>query len=280
MECIENVQFDFFSDYVFVVTPRGEIIDLPLGSTPLDFAYRIHTDIGHRALHAKVNGSIVRLDYELKTNDVVQIITSPSGTPRRDWLKIVKTQQAKAKIKGWFKKADRDNNVADGRNLLLEALKKVNLQISDFNTNAIDKLLSRFNMQAIEDVYAAIGRGGIAVTQVVNILTEDTRSKSREQLLVEQIEEKMESSASKPVPHSQSKGVIVPGFPSMSIHFANCCNPVPGDAIFGYVTKNRGVSVHRTDCKNSKSLLLSDERKINGEWVQGNLGSYIVYITI
>ncbi|HHT86714.1 MAG TPA: bifunctional (p)ppGpp synthetase/guanosine-3',5'-bis(diphosphate) 3'-pyrophosphohydrolase [Clostridiales bacterium] len=279
-EFIENVQFDFFSDYVFVVTPRGEIIDLPLGSTPLDFAYRIHTEIGHRAIHAKVNGSIVRLDYELKTNDVVQIITSPSGTPKRDWLKIVKTQQAKAKIKAWFKKADRDNNVQDGRNLLLEALKKLNLQISDFDSSTIDKLLSRYNMQTIEDIYAAIGRGGIAVTQVVGILTEDMRNKAREQQLVEQLEERAADASAQRPAYSQNKGVMVPGFPSMAIHLANCCNPVPGDSIFGYVTKNRGVSVHRTDCKNAKSLLLSEERKISVEWIEGNIGSYLVYITI
>lgn len=279
-EFIHDIQFDFFSDYVFVVTPHGEIIDLPLGSTPLDFAYRIHSDIGNRTIQAKVNGSIVRLDYKLQTNDVVEIITGTSESPSRNWLNIVVTQQAKAKIKQWFKKADRDADIADGRDILATALESVRMRISDFSEEEQTEVVEKYGVKSMNDLYAAIGRGSIAATQVVNRLTERIRKAREEEEFNKKLSEKLAEGEKTTVPKSAGKGVVVKGHPGMSVRFSHCCNPVPGDPIFGYITKGRGVSVHRDDCTNAKALKSEPERIIDVEWLTGNFGAYVVCISI
>lgn len=277
-EFAETLRKDFFGDYVYVLTPRGEIVDLLTGSTPLDFAYRIHTNVGNRAQHAKVNGAIVRLDYKLKNNDVVEIVTAPNATPSRDWLKIVKTQQAKAKIRQWFKKANREENIQRGREMLTEAAKRQGIQLSEVTKNEyFGDILKRFNMDDTDDVYAAIGYGGITTGQVLQKLVEQHKKEERRAALLERLEHKDEQKSERA---SQSRGIVVKGEPNMVVRFAHCCSPLPGDKIIGYVTRGRGVSIHRADCTNVGELLLDEGRIIDVEWAQDAKSSYMATIQL
>ena len=189
-EYVDNVRHDFFSDYVFVLTPNGEIIDLPLGSTPVDFAYRIHSNVGNHTQHAKVNGALVKLDCKLKTHDVVEIITNPQATPSRDWLNFVKTSQAKAKIKQWFKKANREENIVRGKEMLADAARRQGQKLADLTKAELCKpLLKRFSMNEMDDIYAAIGYGGITTGQALHKLMEARRKVQREEELARKLEE-------------------------------------------------------------------------------------------
>ena len=277
-EFVENIRKDFFSDYVYVLTPRGQIIDLVTGSTPLDFAYRIHSNVGNHAQHAKVNGAIVRLDYKLKNNDVVEIVTSPNTNPSRDWLKIVKTQQAKAKIRQWFKKANRDENIQRGKEMLSEAARRQGRQLSELSKDEyFDDILKRFNMSTMEDVYAAIGYGGITTGQVLHKLMEQYRKEAKAQQAAEWLEQKEQRMQSG---DHQGRGVIVKGDPNMVIRFAHCCSPLPGDKIVGYITRGRGVSIHREDCPNMDDLMVEPERFIEVEWTKSAKTTYTASIQV
>lgn len=282
-EFVENILKDFLGDYVFVLTPRGEIFDLPQDSTPLDFAYRIHTNIGHHCQRAKVNGNIVRLDYKLKTNDMVEIITSNSQAgPSRDWLNIVKTQSARNKIRQWFKKENREENVQRGREMLEDAAKRQSVQLSDLlkSENAAP-VLQRLNMSNVEDLYSAIGFGGISSGQAFHKLLEQyNKTQKTENLaakLAAEASEPKKPAKKKPVPVN---GIIVHGDPGMAVRFGNCCNPLPGDPILGYVTRGRGVSVHRSDCPNATSLTSDAERLIQVEWAIGANSSFDASVQI
>ncbi len=284
-EFVDSIMKDFFSDFVFVLTPRGEILDLPTGSTPLDFAYRIHTNVGHHCQHAKVNGSMVRLDYKLKTNDVVEIITSASQLgPSRDWLHIVKTQQAKSKIRQWFKKANRDENIQKGREMLEAAAKRHGQQLSLLTKpEYYSEMLKRYNMAGMEDVYNAIGYGGISTGQVLHRLMDKQRQEAKEEELaqrIKQIEETGGMPQRAPEKPMSSHGVIVHGEPNMMVRFAQCCSPVPGDEIIGYITRGRGVSVHRRDCPNAKELLDDEGRIIPVEWAGDEKSSYTANVSL
>lgn len=285
-EFVDSIMKDFFSDYVFVLTPRGEILDLPTGSTPLDFAYRIHTNVGHHCQHAKVNGSMVRLDYKLKTNDVVEIITSANQPgPSRDWLHIVKTQQAKSKIRQWFKKANREENVQKGREMLEGAAKRHGQQLSSLTKpEYYSELLKKLNMSNMEDVYNAIGYGGISTGQVLHRLMEKQRKQAQEEEFAQRMRQLEESGGTPPrmqEPKSTAMhGIIVHGEPNMMVRFAHCCSPVPGDEIIGYITRGRGVSVHRKDCPNAKDLLGDEGRIIPVEWVGDEKSSYTANINM
>ena len=277
-EFVENIRKDFFSDYVYVLTPRGQIIDLVAGSTPLDFAYRIHSNVGNHAQHAKVNGAIVRLDYKLKNNDVVEIVTAPNAAPSRDWLKLVKTQQAKAKIRQWFKKANREENVARGKEMLADAAKRQGRLLSELTKKEYcEDLLRRFNMGDLDDVYAAIGYGGISTGQVLHKLMEQLRKEERAAQAVARLEQKEEQRVAQAV---RNHGIIVRGEPNMSVRFAHCCSPLPGDPIVGYITRGRGVSVHRRDCPNVADLMLASERIIEVEWANNEKSAYPVNIQV
>jgi len=265
-EFVESIMKDFLGEYVFVLTPRGEIIDLPKGSTPLDFAYRIHTNIGHHCQGARVNGSLVRLDYKLKTNDVVEIITSNSQPgPSRDWLKIVKTQSARNKIRQWFKKVNREENIARGRDMLEDAAKRQGEQLSELmKPDFYNEMLQRYHMGGLEDMYSAIGFGGLSAGQVLHRLMDAKKKVDK----VEALAEKMKKSEAEEAPkgHIPVNGIIVKGDPGMAVRFGNCCNPLPGDPIIGYITRGRGVSVHRMDCPNVANLLSEKDRIIDVEW--------------
>ena len=276
-EFVDNIVKDFLGEYVYVLTPKGEIIDLPIGSTPLDFAYRIHTNIGHHTQHAKVNGTVVRLDYKLKTNDVVEIITSNSQIgPSRDWLNIVKTQSAKNKIRQWFKRANREENVQKGREMLEEAAQRHGQNLAKLmKQEYCDEVLKRHNLTSMEDMYSSIGYGGISAGQVLHKLMD--LNKKAEKL--EQMHERLKNASKNPAKHTDKShvnpnGVIVSGDPGMAVRFGNCCSPLPGDPIVGYITRGRGVSVHREDCKNLQSLRLDPERFVPVEWASTNTGSF------
>ncbi|MDP3447175.1 MAG: bifunctional (p)ppGpp synthetase/guanosine-3',5'-bis(diphosphate) 3'-pyrophosphohydrolase [Eubacteriales bacterium] len=265
-EFVESIMKDFLGEYVFVLTPKGEIIDLPRGSTPLDFAYRIHTNIGHHTQGARINGALIRLDYKLKTNDVVEIITANNQAgPSLDWLKIVKTQAARNKIRQWFKKENREGNVARGREMLEDAAKRQNLVISDLTKpEFVNPLVERLNISGIEDIYASIGFGGMSASQVLHKLLELKKKDDKALEIAEKIRRGDTEEPSKT--HVPINGIIVKGDPGMAVRFGNCCNPLPGDPIIGYITRGRGVSVHRASCPNVTNLRNDLDRIIEVEW--------------
>ncbi|MDD3920384.1 MAG: TGS domain-containing protein, partial [Eubacteriales bacterium] len=285
-EFVDNIMKDFFSEYVFVLTPNGEILDLPTGSTPLDFAYRIHTNVGHHCQHAKVNGVMVRLDYKLKTNDVVEIITSASQAgPSRDWINIVKSQQAKVKIRQWFKKANREENIQKGREMLEEAAKRHGQQLSTLMKQEFyADILKRYNMTSLEDIYATIGYGGLSTGQILHKLLEQYRKTEKQQLLEEKINSLNEGLTTQTAPKPQhsggSRGIIVKGEPNMVVRFAQCCSPLPGDDIVGYITRGRGVSIHRSDCPNVGDLFREEDRMVPVEWATDVRSTYMANIHI
>jgi GTP diphosphokinase / guanosine-3',5'-bis(diphosphate) 3'-diphosphatase len=282
-EFIESLKMDFFSDLVYVFTPKGEVIELPSGSVPLDFAYRIHTEIGNRTIGAKVNGRIVPLDHTLKTGDIIEILTSKhSYGPSQDWLKIAQSSHARNKIKQWFKKEKREENVEKGKDLLERELKRLGYEVSSLMQE--DKLLEaarKFNFNDVEDMLSAIGFGGITAAQVCTRLTEKLRKEAEEHplALTEEIKEvKAPQEKDKKRP---THGVRVKGVDNVLVRFARCCNPVPGDGIIGYITRGRGVSVHRSNCPNIPTCDEDDgNRMIDVEWEKSVEANYQVEIEI
>ncbi|QQE81353.1 bifunctional (p)ppGpp synthetase/guanosine-3',5'-bis(diphosphate) 3'-pyrophosphohydrolase [Alicyclobacillus sp. SO9] len=275
-EFMETLKLDLFTDEVFVFTPKGDVIDLPAGSVPIDFAYRIHTDIGNRCIGAKVNSKIVPLDYRLRTGDIVEVLTSKhSYGPSRDWLKIVQSSQAKSKIRQWFKKEKREENVERGRVLVEKELTRQRLVSQDLlKDEYLAEVMQKFNFNKEEDMYASIGYGGLSPVQIVTRLVERYRRDNEDQSL-ESITMELRHQ-NKP----NTNGVQVKGVDNMLIRFAKCCNPVPGDDITGFVTKGRGVSVHRTDCPNVKVLREDGERILDVEWAVASQMDYNVDLLV
>ena len=264
-EFMESLKFDLFSDMVYVFTPDGDVIELPQGSVPIDFAYRVHSEVGNRTTGAKVNGKIVPLDSALSTGDIVEILTSKqSFGPSRDWLKLAHTSQAKNKIRQYFKKQLRDENIDKGREMVLKELKDQEYDAKEaLNKENIQRTIDKFSFASEEDMYAAAGSGGITPQQVVNRLAERMR-REREQ---KETIDKIVSDIQTPKPEKQTEsGVIVKDIDNMLIRISKCCNPVPGDEIVGFITRGRGVSVHRTDCPNVLSEQGQQERIIDVEW--------------
>lgn len=263
-EFMESLKIDLFSDLVFVFTPKGDVIELPQGSVPLDFAYRIHTEIGNRCIGSKVNGKIVPLEYKLKTGDIVEIITSKhSYGPSKDWLKIAQSSHAKSKIKQWFKKENREENIAKGKESIEKELVRQGFDPTQFLTNeALREIAVRFNFNEEEDMLVAIGYGGITAHQIVTRLTEKATKKVTEYESVQDLEIRQ------PVVNKKKKfatGVKIKGVDNLLVRYSKCCNPVPGDEIIGFITRGRGVSIHRTDCPNIK-FGEDQERIIAVEW--------------
>ena len=284
-EFMENLKIDLFTDEVFVFTPKGDVKSLRAGSNPIDFAYSIHSAIGNRMIGAKVNGRIVNLDYELKNGDIVEIITSSaSNGPSRDWLKIVKTSQARNKINQWFKKEKREENVEQGKEIFEKEVKKSGLTMSQaVKADYVDPILKRYGFNNIEDLYAAIALGAITATKVVSKLRESYRQslppEEQTELLLKQIEKENKKKA-KSMPES---GVVVKGIDNCLVRLSRCCNPVPGDDIIGYITRGRGVSVHRKDCPNVRNNLIDgDARLIDVYWYKSATPnvSYLAEITL
>lgn len=272
-EFIEGFKIDLFSDEVFVFTPKGVVINLCSKATPIDFAYRIHTDVGNKCVGAKVNGKIVPLDYTLKTGEIIEILTSPNAKgPNMDWLSIAKSNQSKSKIKLWFKKAKKEENIIKGKELLEKELKKQSVNYADIAKGEIyDKLMKRYNIHSMDDLYALIGIGGFSVSTLISRLKEDNglinkdKEKENKEILNKAIEEQIAKAARKSEPNGY--GITVKGESNLMIRFAKCCSPVPGDDILGYITKGRGVSVHRKDCSNLQNLIDTDsERVVEVNW--------------
>ncbi|MDD2493820.1 MAG: bifunctional (p)ppGpp synthetase/guanosine-3',5'-bis(diphosphate) 3'-pyrophosphohydrolase, partial [Tissierellia bacterium] len=282
-EFMESLKIDLYTDEVFVFTPNGEVINLPQGSTPIDFAYRVHSAIGNKCVGAKVNGRIVPLDTKLKTGNQVEILTSQSSTgPSRDWLKIVASSQAKAKIRKFFKDKDKDFNVEKGKELVEREIKKQSLVLGDLLKEDWLKLVAeKYNMYTPSNLYAAVGNGGITENQVVNRLKQIYLEKNKNKIELEkvnnlQIEEKPLLSTEK-----HASGVVIKGIDNVKIRLSKCCNPVPGDAIVGFITRGRGVSIHRADCTNIHDLSdTNDERFIEVEWDEGKQITFVSELQI
>ncbi|GBG08716.1 (p)ppGpp synthetase [Paenibacillus agaridevorans] len=284
-EFMESLKMDFFADLVFVFTPSGEVIELPAGSVPLDFAYRIHTEVGNRTIGAKVNGRIVPLDHKLKTGDIVEILTSKhSYGPSQDWVKIAQSSHARSKIRQWFKKEKREENVAKGREMLERELKRLGLEPSAWMVDdKLQEAAAKYTFNDIEDMMSAIGFGGITAAQICTKMTEKMRKEAEEANQIELTGEMKEIKASAPSKKSRpNHGVTVKGVDNLLVRFARCCNPVPGDAIVGYITRGRGVSVHRMDCTNIPFGEDGEEadRVIEVEWEDSVEANYSVDIEI
>jgi len=274
------IKLDLFEDEVFVFTPTGKVICLPAKSTPIDFAFNIHSGIGYKMSGAKVNGKIVTNDYILKNGDIVEIMTSPNiAGPSKDWLKIVRTTQAKNKINQWFKRENRDENIAHGKIAVEKELKRLGYTHSQlFETDSFNQLLRRYNLNDENDLYASIGYGGLTAQKVVLRLRDDYEKNNKSS------ENKVEFKKEPAVPvRNSSNGIIVKGIDNCLVRLAKCCNPIPGDEIKGFITKGRGVSVHRADCSNIQENVLPPEdrdRFIDVQWANSNKSSYIASIQL
>ena len=262
-EFIDSLKTDLFSEEVFLFTPKGDIISMQKGATPLDFAYRIHSAVGNSCTGAKVNGRIVPLDTTLRTGDRVEVMTTGSSKgPSLDWLKVVKTQQAKAKIRQFFKKALRGDNIAKGKDMLEKEAKRRGTNLGNIlKTEFYEGILKKYAFNDLEDVYGAVGYGGIAAAYVINRLLEEQRLKEEPE------PPKMPEVAPEDLPANRGKpthGIYVKGQSGMLVRFAKCCNPVPGDEIVGYITRGRGVTIHKVDCVNA--INEEKERMIEVTW--------------
>ncbi|GIO27650.1 RelA/SpoT family protein [Ornithinibacillus bavariensis] len=266
-EFVESLKIDLFSDMVYVFTPKGDVIELPSGSVPLDFAYRIHTEIGNQTIGAKINGKMEPLDYELKNGDIVDVLTSKhSYGPSQDWLKITQTSQAKNKIKAFFKKQRRDENIVKGKDLVEKEIRGLNIEPKEALTEEnLKRVYERFNFTSEDDLYAAVGYQGITAALVATRLTDKIRQKRQMEQDLAQTLEGTKTEYKETKRHKKDSGVIVEGVDNLLVRLSKCCSPVPGDDIVGYITKGRGVSVHRTDCPNVQSEEAKD-RLLHVEW--------------
>ena len=279
----EMLKFDLFADEVFVFTPKGDVVSLPIGATPLDFAYRIHSAVGNRCIGAKVNGRIVPLATQLATGDFVEVMTSQSSRgPSRDWLNVVKTSEAKAKIRAWLKKENREENVLKGKEMFEHEVKRLGFTPSQLIKNEYcDVLFKRYTFSSLEDIFSAIGFGGMSATQIANRFIEEYKKDHKSELpevKLPTVEQHAEERKRQPI--SSSNGVIVKGESGMLVRFAHCCTPLPGDKIVGYITRGRGVSVHKADCKSLQDAGMEKERLIEVEWEKEASAAYDADIRI
>lgn len=279
-EFMESLKIDFFTDEVFVFTPKGDVISLPNGSTPIDFAYRVHTAVGNNCVGAKVDGRIVPLDYKLKNGNIVEVITSANSTgPSRDWLKVVKSSQAKTKIRQWFKREEKDLNIIKGKDMLEKEVKRQGFKLTEIlKEDWLKNIASKLSLNNTDDLYAGLGYGSVTLSQVMPRLKEFY--KERHDIKEEKniLEPKITPQISKKKERVQ-QGVTIKGVDNIKVRFSKCCNPVPGDDIVGYITRGRGVSIHRSDCPNIEDLG-SGERFIYVEWADDEKASYQAEIQI
>lgn len=266
-EFIETVKMDVFADEVFVFTPRGDVIDLPAGSVPLDFAYRIHTDVGHRCIGAKVNGKLVPLEHKLNNGDIVEIITSKqSSGPSRDWLNVVGASETRNKIRQWFKKEKREENIAKGREMIERETKKLGYEWRDLAKG--DRLIEaakKLNISSEEDLFEGLGYGGVTLHGVMTKLIEAYK-KELKSTTPPDISAMLAELKPKRPKNKSGHGILVKGESGLMVRLARCCNPLPGDIIVGYITRGRGVSVHRADCPNILNNQEEYERMIEVTW--------------
>jgi len=257
-ELFEDLKVTIYADTVFVFTPKGDLIKLTKGSTPLDFAFAIHTNVGIHCIGAKVNNRIVPLKYKLKSGDIVEILTSPNQTPNMDWLNIVNTSKAKSCIKRWFKDLYKEQSTKLGKDMILKELEKGGKKIKAEELDIqLEALLEQFAFKDIDSIYSEVGAGKVSAKSVIDKLDEDKKGEGFVTSTISKVIDKVKRS---------KKGIKVAGEENLMITFAKCCHPLPGDDIFGYVSRGRGVIVHRKDCKNASNLLADTEKIVQVEW--------------
>ena len=280
-EFMSTLKTELVEDSVYVFTPKGQIKTLPKGSTPIDFAYSIHADIGNKMVGAKINSKMMPIITPLHNGDIVDIMTNDNSKgPSRDWLKFVKSSSAKTKIQQWFKKNERDLNIERGKEIIARELKRIRLNSDELLTSKnIESTLQKYSFKTIDDMYAAVGFGSITATKVLSKILEEYRKTKPNTEIEEKIEElhtrhNINDNVSK-------TGIIVKGIDNCLVKLSKCCNPVPGDEIIGYITRGRGVTVHTKDCVNVKDLFKEEERIIDVYWAQESTNkSYNVEMTV
>ena len=279
-EFLATLKTELFEDEVYVFTPKGAIKILPRNATPIDFAYSIHEEIGNHMTGCKINSKMMPIITPLKSGDIIEIITSDNSKgPSRDWLKFVKSTKAKNKINGWFKKAEKSENIEKGKDLIEKEIKRIGMSHADlFKQEYIDAMLDRYKYKNIEDTYAAVGFGANSAVKVIARMLQEYRKEHQEENVEEKIEELKKQKENKRKP--SSSGVVVEGIDNCLVKLSKCCNPLPGDEIIGYITKGRGVSVHRKDCVNVKDLLTEENRIIDVKWYEEAKENYNVTLEV
>ncbi len=279
-EFMQTLKKELFEDEVYIFTPKGAIKVLPKGATPIDFAYQIHEQIGHKMVGCKINSKMMPIITPLKSGDIVEILTSDqSKGPSRDWLKFVKSSGARNKILSWFKKNQRTENIEKGKELIEKELKKIGIKHEElFKPEFIGAALNRYKYGTIEDMYASVGFGSISQGKIIARMLEEYRKVNKTDEIEKKLEELSKEKTNKVKP--SQNGIIVKGIDNCLVKLSKCCNPVPGDEIIGYITRGRGVSVHRTDCVNTKRLLSEDNRIIDVYWSDNKKTTYSADIEI
>ena len=279
-EFLATLKTELFEDEVYVFTPKGAIKILPRNATPIDFAYSIHEEIGNHMTGCKINSKMMPIITPLKSGDIIEIITSDNSKgPSRDWLKFVKSTKAKNKINGWFKKAEKSENIEKGKDLIEKEIKRIGMShVELFKQEYIDAMLDRYKYKNLEDMYAAVGFGANSAVKVIARMLQEYRKEHQEENVEEKIEELRKQKESKQKP--SSSGVVVEGIDNCLVKLSKCCNPLPGDEIIGYITKGRGVSVHRKDCVNVKDLLTEENRIIDVKWYEEAKENYNVTLEV
>ena len=287
---LSSLKIDLFSDTVFVFSPKGEVYELPQGSGPLDFAYKVHSGVGNSCMGAKVNKKIVPLDYQLKNGDIVEILTSKQAKPSLDWVNLCKTSQARNKIRQWFKKEGRDENMQRGKDSLEAELKKKDIEPSAVlhKQDTLIELANRMGYSSWDDVCVGIGNGSLTALQVVNKLYDEYQKYHKVKPQEETVESLLASKANKEVRRKQQDstkkgtgGIIVEGFEGIPTRFASCCKPLPGDPVVGYITRGRGVTIHHLDCPNIKGGMVKEaDRYVHAYWDMEESGIYQVEVFV
>ena len=277
-EFLKTLKTELFEDEVYVFTPKGKIEVLPRDATPIDFAYAIHEEIGHHMCGCKINSKMMPIVTKLKNGDIVEILTNDSQKgPSRDWLKFIKTTKAKSKIQGWYKREQRDENIEKGKDLVEKEIKRIGMSYEEI-FKYVNAALERYKFKNIDDMYATVGFGAISAGKVIARMLQEYRKEHKEENLEEKIEELAKSK--RRIKKTASNGVIVKGIDNCLVKLSKCCNPVPGDEIIGYITKGRGVSIHRKDCTNIDDLVNEESRIIDVAWADESSDSYQVDIEI
>ena len=267
-EFLENLKTELFEDEVYVFTPKGQIKVLPRGATPIDFAYSVHAEIGNKMVGAKINSKMVPIITPIENGDIVEILTSENSKgPSLDWLKFVKSTSAKSKINAWFKKEKKEENIEKGKEAIEKELKRIGIDYSDlFKVEYINPTLERYKYKTLDDMYLAVGFGAITANKIIARMLIEYRKEHKEENKIEkQIEELTENKPK--TKNISNSGVVVKGIDNCLVKLSKCCNPLPGDEIIGYITKGRGVSVHRKDCTNVAELLKEENRIMDVKWV-------------
>ncbi len=260
-EFIESVKVDLFPHEVYVFTPKGKVKQFPIGATPIDFAYSIHSDVGNHCMRAKVNGKIVPLKYELRSGDTVEIMTSPGAKPSKDWLKFVKTSRAKTKIRQWFTAEEREKSITLGKEILEKEFRKYNLQqVKLIKSGDLAKVANEFSYQGVDDLIAAVGYGKVTANQIIGKILPQEKLEQQEE---EQKEGRLKHFIKK-ITRGPKDALLIKGIDNVMVRYAGCCNPLPGDKVVGFITRGRGVTIHTSNCQNA----MDDDphRRVEVEW--------------